>query len=386
VEESTPSPPQLPSSPPLDPRGVATIATMIVFALFLGAGLIVQPLNVAFGIWFTQLFVFLGFGWFVLRATGREPVRYTGLAFPGMGPAVFGFVLGVVNFFAIVVPVQYVSQVLLPESWQQIYDVRQLFRGQAPVELGLIIAGVGLAAPVCEEFFFRGVFLQGLRTPPWTPEKAIVVTAVVFSVFHLDPVGFLARVELGVLFGWLVVRTGSLWPSILAHAANNLVSTVLFFTAKELSPEKQQAAAHGAELLAVLMFASLGVVALWGLLALGRRYPDLLLRSHRPAEVEWRPARLEPLPRLARFALPWSLAAVLSLGAYVALDPRGIQLSQFDLRHPLEPLPEDAPPALEAEREYLYQLRVKARQGEIPLGEYMEERARQSRQQTQMNR
>ncbi|HSP79048.1 MAG TPA: CPBP family intramembrane glutamate endopeptidase, partial [Myxococcaceae bacterium] len=153
MEESTPSPSQLPSSPPLDPRAVAVVATMIVFVLFLATGLLVQPLNTAFGIWFTQLFVFLGFGWFVLRATGREPVRYTGLAFPGMGPAAFGFVLGVVNFFAIVVPVQYASQALLPESWQEIYDMTQLFRGQTPVELGLIIAGVGLAAPVCEEFF-----------------------------------------------------------------------------------------------------------------------------------------------------------------------------------------------------------------------------------------
>ncbi|HSP81360.1 MAG TPA: CPBP family intramembrane glutamic endopeptidase, partial [Myxococcaceae bacterium] len=184
----------------------------------------------------------------------------------------------------------------------------------------------------------------------------------------------------GVLFGWLVVRTGSLWPSMLAHAANNLVSTALFFTAEELSPEKQEAAGRGEELLAVLMFAALGAIVLWGVLAVGRRYPDTLLRSRHPAEVEGKPARLEPLPRLARLALPWSLAAVLSLGAYVALDPRGIQLSQFDLRHPLEPLPQDAPPALEAEREYLYQLRVKARRGEIPLGEYMEERERQSRQ------
>jgi len=384
VEASTPNLSQLPSSPPLDPRAVAVVATMIVFVLFLVTGLLIQPLNVAFGIWFTQLFVFLGVGWFVLRATGRQPVRTTGLGFPGMGPAVFGFVLGVVNFFAIVVPVQYASQALLPKSWQEIYDMTQLFRGQAPVELGLIIAGVSLAAPVCEEFFFRGVFLQGLRTPPGTPEKAIVVTAVVFSAFHLDPVGFLARVELGILFGWLLVRTGSLWPSILAHAANNLVSTALFFTAQELSPEKQEGAGTGEDFLAVLMFAALGAIVLWGVLAVGRRYPDTLLRSRRPAEVAGKPARLEPLPRLARLALPWSLAAVLSLGAYVVLDPRGIELSQFDLRYPLEPLPRDAPPALEAEREYLFELRVKARRGEIPLGEYMEERERQSMQKREL--
>jgi uncharacterized protein len=379
VDEPTPSPSPLPSSPPLEPRAVAVLATIIVFGMFVMTGLFVQPLNVAFGIWFTQLFVFLGVGWYALRATGRHPVRYTGLGFPGAGPALFGFVLGVVNFFAIVVPVQYVSQAVLPEAWRQLYDVTQLFRGQTTVELALIIAGVGVAAPVCEEFFFRGVFLQGLRAPPWPPERAIAVSAVVFSMFHLDPVGFLARVELGVLFGWLLVRTGSLWPSILAHAANNLVSTVLYFTMQGLEPEGQQQANTAAELLAILMIAAVGAVALWGVLTVAHRHPDRLLSSPRPAEMDVLPVRMEPTPRLLRWAAPWAFAAVLSLWTYVALDSRGIQLSQFDQRHPLEPLPRDAPDALKAEREYLYQLRVRARRGEIPLGEYKEERARQSK-------
>ena len=377
VEEVTPSQPPTPSPTPIDPRTVAVVATMLVFVAFLAVGLRVQPLNLAFGIWFSELFVFLGLGWFVLRATTRDPVRYTGLPFPGLAPVLFGFLLGVANFFAIVAPIQYISLSLMPESWRNIYDVADIFRGQGPVELAVIVAGVCVAAPLCEEFFFRGLFLKGLNASGGPPLRALIVSAVVFSAFHLDPVGFLARVELGVLFGWLLLRTGSLWPGILAHSANNLVSTVLFFSAKQLESPRDPTTRE--ELLSLVVFVGLGAVAFWGLLSATRRYPGLL-GPPPPAEAPEGPVHLEPPTKLLRLAAPWMLAAALSLGAYVVLDPRGIQVSQIDQYYPLSPLPEDAPDALHAERESLYELRIRARRGEVPLGEYAQERARQSKQ------
>nr|WP_233262096.1 type II CAAX endopeptidase family protein [Vitiosangium sp. GDMCC 1.1324] len=360
---------------------MAVFAAMAVFVAFLVSGLLVQPLNVAFGIWFTQIFVFLGLGWIVLRATGRDPVRYTGLfPFPGLVPVAFGFALGVVNFFAIVAPIQYVSQALLPKAWREIYDVADIFRGQSPLEMALIVASVTLGAPVCEEFFFRGIFFQGLKSHGGPPLRMLVLSAVVFSAFHLDPVGFLARVELGVLFGWLLLRTGSLWPGILAHTANNLVSTVLFFGAKQV--ESPQEPTTRQEQLAILLFALMGSGVLWALLSATRRFPSLL-GPPRPAQVVEAPeppVQPEPFPGLLRLALPWAFAAVLSLSAYKALDPLGVRLSQIDLRYPLKPVPEDAPDALQAERKALDELRVRARRGEVPLEEYAQERARQSKQ------
>ncbi|MCY1079073.1 type II CAAX endopeptidase family protein [Archangium lansingense] len=380
MEEVSPNPP--PTRPPhlLDPRTVAVLAAAAVFVGFLASGVLVQSLNAAFGIWFTQIFVFLGLGWFVLRATGREPVRYTGLTFPGLAPVAFGFALGVANFFAIIAPIQYVSQSLLPQSWREIYDVADIFRGQSPVEMAFIVASVTIAAPVCEEFFFRGVFFQGLRAHGGPAMRALLFSAVVFSAFHLDPVGFLARVELGMLFGWLLVRTGSLWPAILAHTANNLVSTVLFFVARHFESPEQPATQEDPRGLLILV--ALGCAALYALMAAAHRFPSLLGPPRPPEVLEApeNPVPLESAPRLLRLAFPWLLAATLSLGAYRALDPIGIQLSQIDMRYPLQSVPEDAPDALQAEREALFELRVRARRGEIPLGEYAQERARQSKQ------
>jgi len=382
VEDVSPNPPRPPSSTGLEPRTVAVLATMAVFLAFLVAGLMVQPLNVAFGIWFTEIFVFLGLGWFVLRATGRNPGRYTGLASPALAPAVFGFLLGTVNFFAVVAPIQYLSQLMMPKAWRELYNMAGIFQGQTQVELALIVLSVSIAAPVCEEFFFRGILLRGLKLPRFTHEdasrRAILVSAIIFSAFHLDPVGFLARVELGMVFGWLFVRTGSLWPGIMAHAANNLVSTVLFFAAKQFESPREPTTQE--QLQGLLVFVVLGSGALMGLLAATQRFPNLLGGPERPEQAPEGPVYLEPLTKLARMALPWMFAATLSLGGYVALDPRGIQLSGYDRRYPLTPVPEDAPDALHAEREALYQLRIRARRGEVPIEEYVQERVRQSKQ------
>jgi len=380
VEDVSSPPPRPPESGPLSPVGVAVAATMGVFVAFLLASP-VQLLNLAFGVWFTQFFVFLGGGWYVLRATGREPARYTGLSVGTPAMAAFGFALGLANFAGVVAPLQYVAQKLLPRGWQD-YDVAGLFLGQSSLELAIIGAGVGLVAPICEEFFFRGVFFQGLKArggPPW---RALVVSAVVFSAFHMDRMGFLARVELGLLFGWLLWRTGSLWPSILAHAANNLVSLVLFFGARNLEAPAQRTASQG-EGTGVVLLTVVGCGVLMGLLAAAERFPGLLggpLRPEREHEAPEPPVHLEPFARLMRLAFPWMLAAAVTLGAYVGLDPLGVRLSQIDLRYRLKPVPEGAPDALHAERAALYELRVRARRGEVPLGQYSQERARQSRQ------
>lgn len=362
----------------MDPLLVTVGATALAFVVYLVTSL-VTLVNVPFGLWFTQLLAFLGVGWYVLRATGRSPVRYMHLASPRLAPVAFGFAVGLANLFAIATPLQYVSQAVMPVSWREIYNVAELLRGQTPLETAVIVGGVGLLGPVCEEFFFRGLFLQGARARGGLPWRMLVFSAVVFSFFHLDPVGFLARVELGVLFGWMLLRTGSLWPSILAHMANNLASMALFFVAKQSESTPEPSARE--ELLSVLGIALVGLVALGGLAAAARRFPALLggpPPSREALEAPEPPVRLEPLTRLMWLAVPWVLGATLVLGGYLALDPRSIPLAQVDMRYPLKAVPKSAPDVLHAERAALFELRQRARRGEVPIEEYIQERARQS--------
>lgn len=373
MEVSTPHlPPPSAPRPPLSPKLVALLAVVLGLGLFITVGAFTQFINAAFGIWFTEVFIFFALAWVLLRRAGHEPLRYTGLAHGAPLQSLYAFALSLANFFALVVPIQFTVQSLVPKWLQEMFDASRLFEDQTPVEMVLIVAGVSIAAPVCEEFFFRGLLQKSLLPPVLTRMGAVVATAAIFSAFHLDPVGFLARMELGVLFGVLVLRTGSLWPSIFAHSANNLVSTVLFLYAQESGLRAAEANADS-DPRGVLVLATLGGLALWTLLTLGQRIPALSA----PVEVvEPEPAPLLPPPSLPRLLLPWVVGGTLSLAALVAVDSRGIRLTWFDTQHPVPTLPKSAPAALQAERTALNELRAKARRGEVPLKQYEEERVR----------
>ncbi|WP_223645239.1 type II CAAX endopeptidase family protein [Corallococcus sp. EGB] len=375
------------ASPPSDPRPAEApgplspphpvLAAAVAFGLFVTLGAVVQLLNPAFGVWFTEVFLFLGLAWIILRDSGFRPAAYTGLT-PFQGPAaLFGFLLGMANFIAVVVPVQFLAQRVAPEWLREMFDASRLFEGQSPVELALLLGGVSVAAPLCEEFFFRGLFQRALTPPaPASPWRALIITSVVFSAFHLDPVGFLARAELGLLFGWLFLRTGSLWPGIAAHAANNIVSSALFLIATHSGLGNEGGSDDVTDWRAVVGLALFGWSALLGLRAASRHFPSVWGRGRAASAEEVRATK--PAPLFAVQLVPWVVAATLSLVGLGLVDGRGVSLSVYDVQHPVEPLGKDADPALQAERKALRQLRAAARRGEVPMEAYEEERLRQS--------
>ena len=82
---------------------------------------------------------------------------------------------------------------------------------------------LALWTPITEEIFFRGFVFAGLAPRLGIP-RAIIVSALVFSAFHLA-LGVLVPIFItGVLLAWLYHRTGSLWPGIAAHAGQNALA------------------------------------------------------------------------------------------------------------------------------------------------------------------
>lgn len=94
--------------------------------------------------------------------------------------------------------------------------------GWLPLLLNLVMYAV-LPALV-EELVFRGWFLAALQ--PGGERRALVLSALLFGLAHGNltqmPFAFL----LGLLFGWLYLRTGRLWPSVIVHFLNNSLSVV----------------------------------------------------------------------------------------------------------------------------------------------------------------
>ena len=81
---------------------------------------------------------------------------------------------------------------------------------------------VSVIAPIVEELIFRGLILQGFRRN-YNSFVAVFMSALLFALFHLNPWQFPATFVLGLLLGWMVVRTNSIILSILGHSINNFL-------------------------------------------------------------------------------------------------------------------------------------------------------------------
>lgn len=81
---------------------------------------------------------------------------------------------------------------------------------------------VAVIAPVVEELIFRGLILHGLRKN-YHAFTAVFMSALLFSLFHLNPWQMPATFVLGLLLGWIMIRTRSILLAILGHSINNLM-------------------------------------------------------------------------------------------------------------------------------------------------------------------
>ena len=99
-----------------------------------------------------------------------------------------------------------------------------------PLGLNLILTCV--AAPIFEELMFRRLLLDRLR--PYGDAFAVLVSALAFGLLHGNFSQYFYAFSLGCVFGYLVLRTGCVWQSILLHALINAISTGLIPLAEAL--------------------------------------------------------------------------------------------------------------------------------------------------------
>lgn len=77
-------------------------------------------------------------------------------------------------------------------------------------------------APIVEEILFRGIIMHGLMRN-YRSWYAILLSGILFSAYHLNPWQMSYTFFLGLLLGWIMVKTRSLPFAILVHALNNLL-------------------------------------------------------------------------------------------------------------------------------------------------------------------
>lgn len=79
---------------------------------------------------------------------------------------------------------------------------------------------VAVIAPIVEELIFRGLIFNGFRRN-YNGFVAVFMSALLFALFHLNPWQFPATFVLGLLLGWLMLRTNNIFVAILGHSINN---------------------------------------------------------------------------------------------------------------------------------------------------------------------
>ena len=138
----------------------------------------------------------------------------------------------------------------------------------------LVLFGVTLVAPLCEETLFRGVLLgtyQGRLA-----SHAIWLVAILFAFLHPSLDQVLGALFLGNICGWVVYRTRSLWSGVLVHAGTNLVGGALALLASLAAPSALEGAAQTGDAAAMVWIGAL----VWAVIGLVMLIPVFfLLRS-----------------------------------------------------------------------------------------------------------
>ena len=119
---------------------------------------------------------------------------------------------------------------LLTQTFAQADTIPQLL-----VNLLLMAVMPAFAEEMCFRGTCQGLFVDGTARPYYKAHlrahthEAIWVTAIVFSAIHVQFYGFVPRMLLGALLGYLLCYSGSLYVPILAHFANNSVALICFY-------------------------------------------------------------------------------------------------------------------------------------------------------------
>lgn len=196
------------------------LALLLLFYL----GSYMQSKDLGNGLLMTQIFVILLPVLLVLKIFKLPSKETLRLKAPKLKEVVL------VPFIAIsaTILVALISQVIntiYPFPEEYLKNLSKLFELDMPMWRSFLI--IAIAPGICEELLFRGLMPRFFEK--YGIKVNIVLTALLFAAFHLDPFRFLPVFLLGMLLGYLTLRSGSIVNSMISHAINN--SLALFVTA-----------------------------------------------------------------------------------------------------------------------------------------------------------
>ena len=158
-----------------------------------------------------------GAGWILFRRRGAgwDPAKIPAF----IRAAVRSYLLAVPLLVLILISVATVLSLFKIEPAPQPIFTIYLSERRTAVVRGLLLLAV-VAGPAAEEIFFRGLLYGWLRGRVGV-RAGLAVSAFFFALLHMDAVAFFPILGLGLLFGWVYERTGSLAAPVAIHIFHN---------------------------------------------------------------------------------------------------------------------------------------------------------------------
>lgn len=195
------------------------ILYMAVMVLFLTAGNVAQGWDFNYGILITE-FLLIAFPTIIyVKFKGASVKRE--LRFNRLG--LIDVLLIIVAFFSayfVAVFLNLLAEILISMLGNLI--IPEIPFANNPNEYFMLLFIIAGSAGICEEILFRGFILRAYEKLGMWPN--IIITALLFSILHLNIQNIVAPFFLGILLGFVVYKTNSIFAGIIGHFVNNAIS------------------------------------------------------------------------------------------------------------------------------------------------------------------
>ena len=216
---------------------------------FVGGQLMLSPWGVRLSSAIQMVLMFFMPAITLITWSGNKPIIFLGLQSSRDSLVLyllaFAILLGGMPFITLI---SELNQMLVLPQWLSGLELwMKNLEESAQVTTNLLLEGtsiwdllgnilfIGVFAAVAEEVFFRGALQQLLGKLFKNKHLSVWVTAFIFSLLHMQFYGFLPRIILGAVLGYLFVYSKNLWIPIFVHFLNNALVVIFNFFFRENS-------------------------------------------------------------------------------------------------------------------------------------------------------
>ncbi|KXZ40270.1 hypothetical protein SAMN05661008_00176 [Alkalithermobacter thermoalcaliphilus JW-YL-7 = DSM 7308] len=111
---------------------------------------------------------------------------------------------------------------------------------------------LALTPGICEEVLFRGFFIRMNEERGF--EFSVIYSSFLFALFHFNIFNFMGPFIIGIIYGYLTIKTNSIYPAIIGHSINNFIATTLLYVFSTNDPGVENVSLSAHQVLFQILF------------------------------------------------------------------------------------------------------------------------------------